>query len=92
MQQHNTLDCEWNRQVVHRRSIDVPWGELGHSEPYPELLVAGQRVTAGRYRRVDIPFGEIVDLGEGDHLPASLDGHVAAYERLPKWCASLRNR
>ena len=50
-----------------------------------DLYTAGQHAPAGRYRRADVPLGEVVEISEGDRLPASLDGHVAAYERMPDW-------
>ena len=42
-----------------------------------ELYIAGQHVTAGRYRNVET--GREVCLEHQDFLPASLDGRVAVY-------------
>lgn len=42
-----------------------------------EVHIAGERVPAGTYRRVDT--GRIVRLTHEDVLPASLDGRVACY-------------
>jgi hypothetical protein len=45
------------------------------------LYKAGERVLPGVYRRIDAPGRKIV-LEREDVLPASLDGHVAEYERI----------
>jgi hypothetical protein len=45
-----------------------------------ELYLAGERVPPGRYRRVD--SNQEIVLESEDHLPASLDGHVACYIRI----------
>lgn len=42
-----------------------------------ELYLAGERVPAGVYREIDTR--REVRLDEDDFLPASLDGHAAAY-------------
>jgi len=70
------------RAVVRVQDIDIVEGSLSDDDG---LLVAGQRVPAGRYRRVDIRDGEAITVGEGECLPASFDGHVAVYERVPQW-------
>jgi hypothetical protein len=41
---------------------------------------AGTLAPAGRYRRIDVPWGKLIQLDREDRLPASLDGHVALYE------------
>ena len=46
-----------------------------------ELLLAGQYVPAGAYRRLGSDW--MVCLEEPDYLPASLDGHVATYLMVP---------
>lgn len=78
-----SIERQMAAALAMRRMLVVPWGEEGQTEPENLLRTAGQRVRAGRYRRIDVAFGEVVDMSEGDHLPASLDGHVAAYERIP---------
>lgn len=83
------LDNESTRVFTSRRLLDVPWGEAEVADPYDLLMVAGEKVLAGRYRRVDVPYGEVLVLKAGDRLPASLDGHVATYERMPDWQPSL---
>ena len=44
---------------------------------------AGGRVPAGRYVRADVPSGRVLVLEREDWLPASLDGRIAHYRRLP---------
>jgi hypothetical protein len=46
------------------------------------LYVAGSYAPPGRYRRVG-PITREVDLPEGGRLPASFDGAVALYARVP---------
>ena len=47
-----------------------------------ELYTAGQLAPPGRYLRIGtFPPVEVV-LDYVDHLPASLDGHVAEYQRI----------
>ena len=47
-----------------------------------ELYRAGRLAPPGRYFRVDsIPPFEVI-LHKVDYLPASLDGHVALYQRI----------
>ena len=41
------------------------------------LFLAGERVPAGSYRRLDANVS--IRLEREDYLPASLDGHVACY-------------
>jgi hypothetical protein len=60
------------------------WSESTLTHIEDELLVAGQVVPAGYYRRVDVPWGGTIKVAEGDRLPASLDGHVAVYECAPQ--------
>jgi hypothetical protein len=48
-----------------------------------ELLSAGSRAPAGRYVRADVAWGRALTLEREDWLPASLDGRVALYRRLP---------
>ena len=47
------------------------------------LYTAGQTAPPGRYRRVDGDGERVVVLERIDVLPASLDGHVAVYARVP---------
>ncbi len=47
------------------------------------LLSAGSRAPAGRYVRADVAWGRVLVLEREDWLPASLDGQVALYRRLP---------
>ena len=47
------------------------------------LLSAGSRAPAGRYVRADVAWGRVLTLEREDWLPASLDGRVALYRRLP---------
>lgn len=44
------------------------------------LFLAGERVTPGVYRQVG--GTRELRLEQEDYLPASLDGHVACYERV----------
>jgi len=50
-----------------------------------ELFLPGKCVAAGIYRQVD--SNREVSLEEEGYLPASLDGRVACYARIP----SLKN-
>ena len=45
------------------------------------LYRAGTPAPAGFYTRVDSISDAVVELREGDVLPASCDGHVALYRR-----------
>ncbi len=47
------------------------------------LLSAGSRAPAGRYVRADVAWRRVLTLEHEDWLPASLDGRVALYRRLP---------
>ena len=47
------------------------------------LYTAGQTAPPGHYRRVDGHGERVVVLERTDVLPASLDGHVAVYARVP---------
>lgn len=47
-----------------------------------DLYTAGEPAPAGRYRRVDAPRPDF-ELPPGGRLPASFDGQVALYVRLP---------
>lgn len=47
------------------------------------LFSAGSRAPAGRYIRADVAWGRVLTLEREDYLPASLDGRVALYRRLP---------
>jgi hypothetical protein len=62
--------------------IFVP--ELGRSLP---LYVAGSKVPAGRY--INVETGRVIDVGQEDILPASLDGRVAAYVQRPQTWADI---
>ena len=53
-----------------------------------EVYLAGARVPPGRY--VEIETGREVHLQHEDYLPATLDGHVAAYIRKPENWARLQ--
>ena len=54
-----------------------------------ELYLAGELVPAGEY--CEINDGRQIVLKTGGFLPASLDGHVACYRRLPRYSpAKLR--
>lgn len=48
-----------------------------------ELYLAGEIVPAGEY--CEINDGRQIVLKTGGFLPASLDGHVACYRRLPRY-------
>jgi hypothetical protein len=48
----------------------------------PQVYTAGQIAPPGRYVRVDRPSAVEIILEEPGILPASLDGHVAVYERV----------
>ena len=52
------------------------------------LFLAGHPAAAGTYRQVGT--GQVVRLDQEGVLPATLDGHVAAYERRPPTWADLR--
>ena len=47
-----------------------------------ELYLAGERVQPGLYKQVD--GDRIVELEREDFLPASLDGQVACFVRVPR--------
>lgn len=47
---------------------------------FEELLLAGQKVPAGRYRQLGT--GRLVSVEREDSLPASLDARVACYVRV----------
>ena len=44
---------------------------------------AGEKVPPGEYIRIDIWSDRIIQIALNDVLPASHDGRVAAYRRLP---------
>jgi len=46
-----------------------------------DLLLAGQRVSPGRYRQLE-GARRILHLEQEDILPSSLDGRVAVYELM----------
>ena len=46
-------------------------------DPETTLFLAGERVAAGCYRRLDV--NAAIRLEHEDYLPASLDGRVACY-------------
>jgi len=52
------------------------------------MYFAGRKAPRGLYLNVE--SGQLVDLGEDDVLPASLDGHVAAYVTAPNTWGELR--
>ncbi len=54
-----------------------------------EYFTPGQVVPAGRYTRVDSLPAREVELSESGRLPASLDGKVALYRRLPDFLVSV---
>ena len=54
------------------------------------LFVAGHSAPAGTYRLVET--GREVSLDQEDILPATLDGHIAVYERRPPTWAELKGR
>ena len=55
--------------------------EFGNTRP---MFIAGNRVPAGTY--VNVETGRVVNVQQGEALPASLDGHVATYvKRPPTW-------
>jgi hypothetical protein len=80
MHESRLRDRQRQRMIVERASTEngQPSADVGGAE----LLTAGERVSQGRYRRADVPWGEVIEVVEGGHLPASFDGHVALYERL----------
>ena len=49
----------------------------------PELYLGGELAPPGDYQRIG--FNWTVHLDQEDHLPASLDGHVAVYARVCFW-------
>jgi hypothetical protein len=55
-----------------------------------EIHIAGERVPAGTYKRVDT--GRTVRLIHEDSLPASLDGRVACYVRVAGTWAQLEKQ
>jgi hypothetical protein len=57
----------------------------GHGEDI--IFVAGEKVPKGSYLNVE--SGQVVDLNEGDLLPASLDGRVAVYVATPHTLGEL---
>ena len=65
--------------------IFVP--ELGSNLP---LYVAGNRVPAGSY--LNIETGRVIEVTQEDTLPASLDGHVAAYVQRPQTWAEINDK
>jgi hypothetical protein len=52
----------------------------GYVEPELTLYLAGERVVAGFYKRLDAEV--TIHLEQEGFLPASLDGQVACYIRL----------
>ncbi len=52
-----------------------------------DVFLAGHLAPAGTYRQVET--GQEVRLDREGILPATLDGHVAAYERRPLTWADL---
>jgi hypothetical protein len=70
-----------NRSLVFH-SVAPPQAEKAIYDRLDDgLYRAGERVLAGVYRRIDGPGRDVV-LECEDILPASLDGHVAEYERV----------
>jgi len=65
-----------------RKSADHTTGENA------PLFLAGHPAPAGTYRVVET--GQEIRLGQEDILPATLDGHVAVYERCPPTWGNLR--
>ena len=67
------------------RDIDVREnGRANAFEAHEESLIcAGSHVPAGRYVRADVASGRVLVLEREDWLPASFDGRVALYRRLP---------
>ncbi len=67
-------------------------GDPGRMDPMDdeELYTAGQIAPRGRYRRIDRLDDRVVTLEREDRLPASLDGQVALYRRLPAELAGWR--
>lgn len=62
------------------------WKQPENDQFVDELYLAGERVSAGTYRQVG-GSREVMISAEGDTLPASLDGRVAAYMRVQyRWC------
>ena len=53
------------------------WHRPENDQYVDEILLAGDRVSAGVYRRLG--SSQIVRLETEDYLPASLDGRVACY-------------
>ena len=54
------------------------------------MFVAGHRVPEGSY--INIETGRIIYVRQGEILPASLDGHVAAYVARPQTWADISDR
>ena len=54
-----------------------------------ELYTPGEIAPPGRYVRIDSPSRREIVLERPGELPASLDGHVAVYTRLPSIDALL---
>ena len=52
-----------------------------------DVFLAGHPAPAGTYRQVET--GQEVRLDQEGVLPATLDGHIAAYERRPPTWADL---
>lgn len=50
-----------------------------------ELYTAGQLAPPGRYVRVDVTGAREISLEDAGVLPASFDGHIATYVRLPSF-------
>lgn len=57
------------------------WKQSENDQYVDELFLAGERVPSGVYRQVG--GGREIRLDHEDYLPASLDGHVACYMRVP---------
>ena len=55
-------------------------------EPELTLYLAGERVVAGFYQRLDAKV--TIHLEQEDFLPASLDGQVACYIRIAQYNTS----
>jgi hypothetical protein len=71
------------------------WEETRHRSDgaiEENLYIPGHLVPAGRYRRVDGQRGGEVVLVRPDYLPASLDGHVALYQRFTESPAAHHDR
>ena len=88
------IDPKWNRMVQIWRATNLEVTEVSDmlgttkggvalESGEDGLLHAGSRVPAGRYVRTDVAWGRVLTLDREDWLPASLDGRVALYRRLP---------